>query len=166
MARYLTDYDPQVRASLFSRFGATAFHRNGALLRGKLGRIVFDDAQARLDLEAILHPGIKSCVEENVVAARAVGEHLVAVVPLLFELGMEGGFDETWLVVCEPTQQLERLKQRSGMEEADARKWIAAQWPQERKAPLATRVLVNNAKIDDFKHSVLDLWEGFIRDGS
>jgi dephospho-CoA kinase len=84
------------------------------------------------------------------------------VVPLLFELAMEEQFDETWLVTCNPMAQLQRLVERSGMTEGEARAWIEAQWSQERKLPLASRVLSNDATIADFKVEVLKTLEGVV----
>jgi dephospho-CoA kinase len=48
-----------------------------------------------------------------------------------------------WLVDCEPAQQLQRLMQRDGLNEAAAQARIQAQWPLERKRALADRVIDN-----------------------
>ena len=69
-------------------------------------------------------------------------------IPLLFETGLEALCSEVWLVDCEPRQQLERLMLRSGLNEADAKARLAAQWPLSRKRPLADRVIDNRGSAD------------------
>ena len=64
-------------------------------------------------------------------------------VPLLFEAGLEGLCSEVWLVDCPEAEQLRRLMARDGLGEAEARARIAAQWPLERKRPLADLLLDN-----------------------
>jgi dephospho-CoA kinase len=162
LARYLADFDPDVRGAIRAAW-PQAFHPAGGLDRGALAGVVFSDAQQRRRLEQILHPPILDSVERNVSAERQGGRHLVVVVPLLFELGMQGLFDATWLVACSPATQLARLMQRNGLDEPTARRWIAAQWPLEQKTPLATLVLSNDAKIADLQAGVEAAWEGVLK---
>lgn len=68
---------------------------------------------------------------------------LVLIVPLLFEAGLDGLCNEVWVVDCHPQQQQQRLVAGDGSGEADARARIAAQWPLERKRPLADLVIEN-----------------------
>ena len=64
-------------------------------------------------------------------------------IPLLFEAGLEGLCSEVWLVDCGEEQQLQRLMGREGLDEAEARRRIAAQWPLARKRALADVVIDN-----------------------
>lgn len=66
-------------------------------------------------------------------------------IPLLFEAGLEELCREIWLVDCTESQQLERLMQRNGLSEAEARARINAQWPMEQKRNLADQILGNSA---------------------
>jgi dephospho-CoA kinase len=163
LARYLTDFEPAVRESIRANW-PEAFHPAGALDRGRLARIVFSDGSARARLEQILHPLILESVNRNIDAERRGGRPLVVVVPLLFELGMAPLFDQVWLVACQPETQVERLMQRNGLNAAEARQWIAAQWPLEHKLPLASLILRNDAKIADLQAAVESAWEGVLRD--
>lgn len=162
LARHLTDFEPEIRAALRSHW-PLAFAAGGALNRRQLAETVFADAAARRQLEQILHPPILDNVRRNVACERAASRHLVIVVPLLFELGLQSLFDATWLITCEPAAQLARLMQRSGLSADQAGQWIAAQWPLERKLPLASLVLHNNAKIEDLQAAVQAAWEGELK---
>ncbi len=79
--------DPEVRAALEERFGTTD--------RGRIAEIVFSDRDELAWLEGLLHPRVererRRWLEE--LAARPDPPELCAVeIPLLFEVGAEGGF--------------------------------------------------------------------------
>jgi dephospho-CoA kinase len=107
--------------------------------RSALGRIVFHDPSERLWLEQLVHPLVRQRFDEELTAAPA----LVLMIPLLFEAGLEGLCSEIWLVDCDPATQLQRLMTRDQLNEADARARLGAQWPLERKRPLADLVIDN-----------------------
>ncbi|MFN9619931.1 MAG: dephospho-CoA kinase [Synechococcaceae cyanobacterium] len=121
----LARYGPQVQ-------GQTA----GSLDRAALGRIVFADATERRWLEALVHPLVRQRFDQEL-AALAAAPAVVLMVPLLFEAGLEGLCSEVWLVDCDEEQQLQRLMARDGLQEAEARARLAAQWPLARKRSLA-----------------------------
>lgn len=110
--------------------------------RAALGRIVFADEAERRWLEQLVHPLVRErfAAELQRLAEAPV---VVLVIPLLFEAGLEPLCSEVWLVDCEPEQQLQRLMARDGLSEADARARLAAQWPLQRKRPLAERLIDN-----------------------
>ncbi|MCP9933701.1 dephospho-CoA kinase [Cyanobium sp. Candia 9D4] len=113
-----------------------------ALDRAALGRIVFGDAAELRWLEQLVHPLVRQrfATELNGLQDEPA---VVLMIPLLFEAGLEGLCNETWLVDCDEDQQLQRLMGRDGLGEADARARLAAQWPLARKRALATVVLDN-----------------------
>ena len=110
--------------------------------RSALGRIVFHDTSERLWLEQLVHPLVRQRFDEALQQLTAAPA-LVLMIPLLFEAGLEGLCSEIWLVDCDPATQLQRLMRRDQLNEADARARIGAQWPLERKRPLADLVIDN-----------------------
>ena len=115
---------------------------DGSIDRGALGHIVFSDAQERTWLNDLIHPQVRARFE------RGLQEHantptIVLMIPLLFEAGLTTLCTEIWLVDCDEEQQLQRMRQRDGLSDADARARMAAQWPLSRKRPLAD-VVINN----------------------
>src|SRR6185295_496440 len=56
LARGVMAAGTEATAAIAERFGAEVIDRSGVVNRGKLGAIVFADAVARRDLEAIVHP--------------------------------------------------------------------------------------------------------------
>ena len=118
-----------------------------ALDRSVLGQIVFNDADARRWLEALVHPLVRERFLQEL-EQHNQAPVVVLMIPLLFETGLESLCSEVWLVDCEPNQQLERLMLRSGLNAADAKARLAAQWPLSRKRPLADRVIDNRGSAD------------------
>jgi dephospho-CoA kinase len=110
--------------------------------RSALGRIVFHDPSERLWLEQLVHPLVRQRFDEALQQLTAAPA-LVLMIPLLFEAGLEGLCSEIWLVDCDPATQLQRLMRRDQLNEADARARLGAQWPLERKRPLADLVIDN-----------------------
>ena len=117
---------PEVEA-VYARFGSVLRRPNGELDRPALGRIVFTDANALRDLEAIVHPAVRPRILAAIEAARGAGARAVVIEAIkLVEGGLTELCDEVWLVDCEPAVQLERLVGR-GDPADDANARISAQ---------------------------------------
>ena len=132
-------------AAVYARFGEGLRRPDGELDRAALGRIVFADAAALRDLEAIVHPAVRPRILAEVDAARAAGAVAVTIEAIkLVEGGLADLCDEVWLVTCAPDVQLERLVER-GTGAGDARSRIAAQGDlATRLRPAATHVIDTN----------------------
>ena len=128
------------------RFGTGVLADDGSLDRKALGAIVVDDADARRDLEAMLHHRIRGSIRRRMVAREATGSTPMMAVEaaLLVETGSYREYDELWVVTCHPAIQLKRLMAREGIAEAQARKWLATQPPLVEKEAVATRVFRND----------------------
>ncbi len=134
--------DGEAAAEIARRFGPQALAEGGGVNRRVLAAIVFGDAVARRDLEAILHPRVYARIEEWAATQNRAGARwVVADIPLLFETGHEGDFDRVVVTVCPEALQIRRVIERDGVDEAAVRARLAAQWPAARKAELATDVI-------------------------
>lgn len=132
----------EAAARVADRFGASVRDPSGGIDRRALGRLVFADAAARADLEAILHPLVYDRVEQWMDAQRAAGKRsALADIPLLFETAHETDFDVVVVVACRPDEQVRRMMTRDGLEEEAARARLAAQWPIARKVARADHVI-------------------------
>jgi dephospho-CoA kinase len=142
-------------AAVVRRFGPAILTAAGSLDSGRLASIVFGDASARRDLEAIVHPEVRR-VTDAWFASLDAAEHPVAVadVPLLFEAGREKDFDSVIVVACEPETQVRRVMQRDGLSEADARQRLAAQLPIAEKIGRADFVINTDGTYDETDRQV------------
>lgn len=128
----------EAASAIAARFGADILDATGAVDRGKLGAIVFADAEARRDLERIVHPAVYRAIAAGIRAFELVDRSRLAVVdvPLLYETGRAGDFDKVIATVCPPDVQVQRLVAR-GLSEAEAARRLAAQMPAAEKAARA-----------------------------
>jgi len=130
------------------RFGPDYLDDSGRLRRAELGRLVFQEEQARRDLEAILHPRIRALWMAQVENWREQGRPLaVVVIPLLFETGAAGIFEATVCVACSSGAQRRRLLAR-GWPEGQIQQRLAAQWPIDKKMQAADFVLWNEGAVE------------------
>jgi dephospho-CoA kinase len=145
--------------AVFERFGEVYRRADGSLDRAALGRLVFSDPAALADLEAIVHPAVRSRIEIAVAAAESAEAPAVAVEAIkLVEGGLARLCDEVWLVTCDPERQYERLLAR-GLGEAEATQRIAAQDdPARRLRPAATRVIDTSGGVAETRRLVLEAW--------
>jgi dephospho-CoA kinase len=140
-------------------FGPEVVTPSGELDRARLAGIVFADAESRHRLEALTHPLILARIDGQVAGLVLSGPPLIAVdVPLLFEGGRQSDFPGgVLLVYADAATQLQRLRERSELDEDAGRQRLAAQLPIERKRELATWVIDNGGSRADTEAAV-DLW--------
>ncbi|MDQ3069763.1 MAG: dephospho-CoA kinase [Acidobacteriota bacterium] len=117
-------------AAVIARFGEGVVTPDGAIDRPALGRIVFGDARARRELEAIIHPAVHRAIDAWFAELGDAGAPLgIADIPLLYETGRDIEFDHVIVAACPVAMQIERLMARSGLTRADAKLRVAAQLP-------------------------------------
>lgn len=122
-------------ARIVSEFGEKILTPEGELDRSQMASIVFADEEKRLLLNSIVHPLVFESQDRWLSEREAEDPHGIAIVDaaLMIESGGYRRFDKLIVVWCEPEIQFERLIKRDGLSEADARKRIASQMPQEEK---------------------------------
>ena len=128
-----------------SEFGGEVIRLDGTLDRSGLAAIVFNDAQKRSRLEAILHPRIRAAWLAQAQEWRTKGARRgVVVIPLLFETGAEKEFDLVVCVACSDATQMRRLRER-GLSEEEINHRLASQRPVGDKMDRAQRVIWNES---------------------
>jgi len=139
-------------------FGPHLLLDTGALDRTALGALVFADAEARAQLNAILHPRIAAASQQAIAAAFAAGAPLIVYsAALLVEGGTHRGFDGLLVVTCSPALQRARLASRDGLSQEDIDQRLAAQMPLAEKAAAATWLLHNDGSLDDLRAGTCSL---------
>ncbi len=142
VAREVVEPGEPALEAVIARFGADLRQPDGSLDRAALGRIVFADANALRDLEAIVHPAVRPRILAAISEAEAARAPAVVIEAIkLVEGGLAEICDEVWLVTCDPPAQRARLLGR-GASPADADQRIAAHdGVAERVQAVATRVI-------------------------
>lgn len=154
-------------AEIRRRFGEAVIAASGDVDRARLGAIVFQDDQARRDLEAILHPAVYRAIQAWMRAQEAGGAlAAVAEIPLLYESGHESDFDCVVVTACEGEEQVRRTVGRSGMSEEDARRRIAAQWPLAEKVRRADLVIRTDGTVEATRQAARAAWQAIMKRAS
>ncbi len=162
LARQFVEPGQEALAEVAATFGSAILDSQGRLKRRELARRVFNDAEARRRLEAILHPRIREAWWSRMSIWQREGRPVgVVVIPLLFETGAEAEVDVVLCVVCSAATQLKRLVARGWSAEETTRR-IAAQLPLETKMARADFVIWNEAGLDVHQRQ-LELILGSIR---
>jgi dephospho-CoA kinase len=131
--------------AIAQRFGSQFITPGGALDRERMRAHAYADAQARKQLEEIIHPLVGQESARQVEAALAAGVPCIVFdIPLLVESGRwRAQVDRVVVVDCSPETQIKRVVARSGLKPDDVRAIIAAQATRADRLAAADVVICN-----------------------
>ncbi len=145
ISRALTASGGAALELLREAFGERYFGADGALDRGAMRDLVFEDPAARARLESILHPAIRAAADAAL--SSSTGDFALLVVPLLFETGgYRNRVARTLVVDCPEAVQVKRTARRPGLSEDAVRRIMGAQWPRWRRLQVADDVVWNGGE--------------------
>jgi dephospho-CoA kinase len=148
-------------AKVLERFGSGLVGENGELDRRALRDLIFKDPGSRRDLEAILHPLIRADMERS--ADLAVGPYVVMAIPLLVEGDSRQRVDRVLVVDVDEAVQLQRVRERDGCTEDQARAILASQASRSARLAAADDVLLNTGTVTDLRQAVDRLHAQYLR---
>lgn len=163
LAHGVTSAGTEATQAIAARFGAGILAADGAVDRKKMGPIVFADAAARHDLEAIVHPAVYRAIAAGLRAFELVGGAPLALVdvPLLYETGHASDFDRVIATACPPDLQIKRLIDR-GMSEREAQQRLAAQMPAIEKASRADFMIRTDGSLEETDKQVDEIYRTLV----
>lgn len=145
------------------KFGLGVLDTDGKIDRGVLGRLVFQNPQARRDLEAIVHPLVYQEIARWLVAEQKKNSSLAIVeIPLLFESDAPIGLHFTICVIAPRRAQIERARQRSGYAETTIDGILDAQMDPEERARRADFVIDNGGDLTATHRQVEELYRHLV----
>lgn len=148
-------------AEIQRQFGRAFVDASGAMDRKRMRDLVFSDAEEKQRLEALLHPLIRAESQRRI--EQAAGPYVVHVVPLLVESpGHRERVARVLVVDCPEAIQVARVRQRSGLPEAEVRRIIASQIQRERRLAAADDVIDNSGTIAALQQQVRKLHENYL----
>ena len=150
ISRSLTAAGGRAIEAVRREFGTDMIGADGAMDRQAMRSRVFSDPQARLQLEAIIHPLVADITREQTQAALDEGRScLVFDIPLLVESGTRwrSQVDRVWVVDCEVATQRQRVMDRNGLPPEEVDRIIAQQASRVQRLACADVVILNE-KLD------------------
>ena len=138
-------------------FGSEMLDPEGELNRKKLAELVFNDEDKRKQLEAIVHPIVRSLAFEAL-AHLPEGAIAIYTVPLLVEASVDLPFDFVVTVEAPLEKQLERMVKSRGMTQGEAIARIKAQASAADRANRADVILSSNQSLGRLIDDAEALW--------
>lgn len=136
--------------AIAQQFGAHLIAPDGALDRTAMRALVFDDADARQRLEAIIHPLVAQETDRQArLALDAGGRLLVFDVPLLAESGARwrAKVDRVLVIDCDSATQIDRVMARNALPRDQVEQIVAAQASRAQRLAAADLVIFNGAGV-------------------
>ena len=146
-AREAVNKDSPILQTIFQRYGDRVKLPTGNLDRSALGDIIFNNDRQKQWLEAQIHPFVRDRFTQELLCIN--NNTIVLSIPLLFEANLTSLVTEIWVVVCDRSLQISRLRQRNGLTSQQAQARIDSQISLDRKAALANVVLFNQAGLSE-----------------
>jgi dephospho-CoA kinase len=164
IARELTATPGPALDAIRAAFGESMMRADGTLDRAALRCLVFGDAGARRQLEAILHPRIRDSVERARAALTA--PYVLIVIPLLVETGGYRDLLNRVLVVdCPEEQQIVRVMARSALDCDEVKAILAAQASRSERLSAADDVIDNTLSQECLDAQVATLHQRYLAMG-
>lgn len=138
-------------------FGKFILAPDGQIDRVKLGRLVFNDHDALVRLEAIVHPLVDQALD--IIIRRSSQSVIVIEAIKLFESSIHTNCNSLWVVYAPPEIQLARLMQNRHMTEKDSMQRINSQIPQEAHLSAANIIIKNVSSFEDTWRQVTQAWQ-------
>jgi dephospho-CoA kinase len=143
IAHALTAPNGVALAGIRNLFGDQAIAADGAMDRSMVRQRVFDHPEERASLEQLLHPLIRAESARQIAAAN--GPYVVHVIPLLVESrDTARHFDRIAVVDCPESMQVERVRQRSKLADAQIQRIMQAQATRAQRLAAADDVIDNS----------------------
>ena len=156
--------DAEVRRQIVERWGSGLLDDNGAIVRRRLGQIVFADDAERRALEAIVHPWIGRRIREEIAAAQAdpAARLILLDAAIMLEAGWNSACDKMVFIDTPRPLRLERIARQRGWSGEEVATRERAQLPLTEKAARADHVLDNSGTLEELERQVDELlhtWE-------
>lgn len=136
-------------------FGSRALDTHGELDRGFLRDAVFRDPDKRYQLESLLHPIIRTRMEQA--AETSPGVYCILSIPLLVESGNAARVDRVLVVDAPESLRRHWIHERSDLTDAEIDGILAAQASREQRLDAADDIIVNDGSLESLYHKVEEL---------
>jgi dephospho-CoA kinase len=141
-ARWVVEPGRPALVEIAEHFGPDVLQADGTLDRAALRKLIFENADERRWLEALLHPLIADEIAHHLAQARS--SYAILVSPLLIESG-QYAMTQRILVIDAPEQlQIERTLQRDRISEQQVQAILKAQSGRQDRLDHADDVVVND----------------------
>ncbi|MDD6796396.1 MAG: dephospho-CoA kinase [Clostridiaceae bacterium] len=160
VARQVLISYPEILDKVRIQFGDGFFNWKGEFRRKEFGNHIFRFPKQRIKYEEIIIPYIKKEINEALKRYEENNEKLIILdAPTLIENGLNEDMDYVILVCADNNTQIQRVKIRDKVSNADAISRINSQMPLEEKKKFANILIDNNSDLTKTQRQVKDIVE-------
>lgn len=142
---------------IIEKFGNGILDAEGNIDRKKLADIIFNDDQARMELNSIIHPEVIKYIEKYINDRKDQDGYIILETAIMYETGCDKLCDETWYIHVPADIRIKRLSGSRGYTEEKSRSIIAKQKPDKFFIERAGRVIENSGKVKDLENELARL---------
>ena len=159
-AKSLMQYDDSIRSKIKIEFGDNAYHKN-ELNRSYLAEIVFKNESKLKQLNAIVHPVVKTDFI-NWLSQNSNAKLIIKEAAIMIESGAYKDLDKLIVVNASRNQKIKWIKQRDHLSLEDIKNRIQNQLSDEIRNQYADFIIENNSGKMELKQQVLSIYNKLI----
>ena len=159
-AKSLMQYDDSIRSKIKIEFGDNAYHKN-ELNRSYLAEIVFKNESKLKQLNAIVHPVVKTDFI-NWLSQNSNAKLIIKEAAIMIESGAYKDLDKLIVVNASRNQKIKWIKQRDQLSLDDIENRIQNQLSDEIRNQYADFIIENNSGKRELKQQVLSVYNKLI----
>jgi dephospho-CoA kinase len=144
-----------------NEFGEQYLDNDKNIDRDLLRKTIFNDSDKKNKLENIIHPQVRSGIEEFIRTSKS--DYCIVVVPLIYETRSSSYYDRILVIDCDEEIQINRSAIRDNTENKEIKKIISKQASREERLSIADDVILNNRTLDSLKEEVIKLHKKYIK---
>ncbi len=158
-SKTLVNTNKQLQKDIKEAFGPDIF-TSDSINKEQFAHIIFSDKPTLQKANAIIHPYVKEDFKNWISRLQAGSSSLYCIIEaaILFESGFDSDVDIVISVSAPESLRIKRIMQRDGVSNADVRKRIQFQMPDEEKKSRSDFV-INNNETDLLVPQIIDIHE-------
>lgn len=162
IAHRLSQPDQSAFQKIVQYFGGEIINSDGSLNRGKLRAIVFSEPEKKRQLESVLHPLVYAEIATQISQLNAA--YCIICIPLLVETYTMNPLklDRVLVVDCPVELQIERVKNRSRLNDSQIHAIIAAQASRQQRLAVADDIIDNSKSAKHLAEQVKNLHNSYL----
>jgi len=148
-AHILMEPEKSAWKKIANHFGRSILNKDKTIDRSKLGDIIFSNKKEREFLNSVIHPLVNQRREQLVNELKQGKKYQIFIseAALTIEAGFTEDFDKVIVVHCRKKVQINRLMERDGLSEQEAREKINSQMPLKEKKKYADYLIDTSGHI-------------------
>jgi dephospho-CoA kinase len=137
--------DLNVKSQIIKLFGNEAYLENDSLNREFLASKIFNDKELLIQMNAIVHPAVRTYFDNWVKNQKA--SIVFNEAAIIFEIGNDKYYDNVILVAASKETKIKRIQKRDNSSKEDIEKRMKNQWSDDRKIKLADFIINNDNNV-------------------